>query len=71
MNTATQMSQPVLVTGATGFIGSRVVHKLLEQNISVKALVLPPEALPDQWGDRVGVVRDGSAFPRRMPRKRR
>lgn len=48
------------MTGATGFIDSRVVHKrLLEQNIAVKALVLPHDAFPGEWGDRVGVVRGG------------
>ncbi|ABW67997.1 NAD-dependent epimerase/dehydratase family protein [Desulfosudis oleivorans] len=59
MNSSKQMAQPVLVTGATGFIGSQVVHKLLEQDMAVKALVLPDEALPAAWGDRVEVVRGG------------
>ena len=63
MSNDKQMAQPVLVTGATGFIGSRVVHKLLEQNMAVKALVLPNEALPAAWGDRVEVVRGGISQP--------
>ncbi|MFZ5563023.1 MAG: NAD-dependent epimerase/dehydratase family protein [Thermodesulfobacteriota bacterium] len=64
MNSPKQMAQPVLVTGATGFIGSRVVHKLLEQNIAVKALVLPQEAIPEEWGNRVEVVRGGISEPK-------
>jgi 2-alkyl-3-oxoalkanoate reductase len=57
MNTGEKIAQPVLVTGATGFIGSRVVHKLLQNSISVKALVLPGEAVPAQWADRVEIIR--------------
>ncbi len=57
MNDLEAVAQPVLVTGATGFIGQRVVHKLLETNMAVKALVLPEEALPEEWTDRVKVVR--------------
>jgi nucleoside-diphosphate-sugar epimerase len=51
-----KIAQPVLVTGATGFIGSRVVHKLLQNNVAVKALVLPSEATPVEWTDRVEII---------------
>jgi nucleoside-diphosphate-sugar epimerase len=57
MITDEKIAEPVLVTGATGFIGSRVVHKLLLNNVAVKALVLPGEALPAQWADRVEIIR--------------
>lgn len=52
-----KIGEPVLVTGATGFIGSRAVHKLLLNNVAVKALVLPREAVPPEWNDRVEIVR--------------
>lgn len=51
----TCMAQPVLVTGATGFIGCRVVAGLLAKDIEVRALVLPGETTP--WDGRVSVVR--------------
>lgn len=51
-----KMAEPVLVTGATGFIGSRVVHKLLDQNITIKALVLPNESTPSEWAGRVEII---------------
>lgn len=57
MSTGGKIAQPVLVTGATGFIGSRVVNKLLQNNIVVKALVLPDEKTPPEWADRVEIVR--------------
>jgi len=52
-----QMAQPVLVTGATGFIGSRVVHKLIQNEIAVKILALPGEAVPAEWTDYVEIFR--------------
>ena len=57
------IAQPVLVTGATGFIGSRVVHKLLQQESTVRALVLPGEETPPAWSDRVAVVRGSISDP--------
>ena len=40
---------PVLVTGAGGFIGRRVVARLLQEGVGVRALLLPDEAAPAEW----------------------
>lgn len=53
----TGLRAPVLVTGAGGFIGRRLVAALLERNTETVALALPGEAVPEDWGDRVRVVR--------------
>ena len=57
MNETANIAQPVLVTGATGFIGRRVVEKLLSRHIAVRALVLPGEQTPAFWAGAVQVVR--------------
>jgi nucleoside-diphosphate-sugar epimerase len=58
-----KIAQPVLVTGATGFIGSRVVYKLLQNGIAVKVLALPGEATPAEWADKVEIVRGSISDP--------
>ncbi len=40
---------PALVTGATGFIGRRLVARLLAEGCAVRALVLPEEAVEGVW----------------------
>ncbi|MCX5848872.1 MAG: NAD-dependent epimerase/dehydratase family protein [Deltaproteobacteria bacterium] len=57
MSAEGKIEQPVLVTGATGFIGSRVVYKLLQNGIPVKVLALPDEATPSEWTEKVEIVR--------------
>lgn len=47
----------VLVTGATGYIGGRLVPKLLERGSSVRVLVRDPERIKGHpWASRVEVV---------------
>jgi len=48
-----RIAEPILVTGATGFIGRRLVQRLLDDGHSARALVLPGDVAPAQWGDRV------------------
>lgn len=48
---------PVLVTGATGFIGRRLMHRLRGEGITTRAFVLPDEAVPDTWRDAVEIIR--------------
>ena len=47
----------VLVTGATGYIGGRLIPRLLEQGHEVRAMARRSERLEDRpWGERVEVV---------------
>jgi uncharacterized protein YbjT (DUF2867 family) len=48
----------ILVTGATGYIGGRLVPELLDAGHRVRCLARTPSKLDDeQWSDRVDVVR--------------
>lgn len=47
----------ILITGANGFIGSHLTARLLSQNKRIRALVLPTETVPAEWGERVEIVR--------------
>jgi len=47
---------PVLITGATGFIGRHLVQRLLEQRVSVRVVTRDPTRLPAQWHNRVEVI---------------
>jgi nucleoside-diphosphate-sugar epimerase len=48
----------VLVTGAGGFLGSRVVTELLDRGHSVRAIIRPASrSIPAEWRDRVEIVR--------------
>ncbi|OYD69271.1 SDR family oxidoreductase [Rhodococcus sp. OK302] len=48
----------VLITGATGYIGGRLVPRLLEEGYQVRVLVRSPEKLRDvPWRDGVEIVR--------------
>lgn len=49
MNTVHRMNEPVLVTGSLGFIGKRLVSRLLAENYTVIAFDLPGQTLPDEW----------------------
>ncbi|MCX5387192.1 SDR family oxidoreductase [Streptomyces sp. NBC_00083] len=53
-----------LVTGATGYIGGRLVPQLLKAGHRVRCLARSPEKLRDQpWADRVEVVRGDVTDP--------
>ncbi len=54
---SSKLKKPVLVTGATGFIGKRIVSLLLDSEIPVRALVLPKEELPPEWNNSVATIR--------------
>lgn len=47
----------ILITGAAGFIGSHLTTRLLAQNKPIRALVLPSESIPADWGNRVEIMR--------------
>jgi nucleoside-diphosphate-sugar epimerase len=51
-----RIAEPILVTGATGFIGRRLTGRLLTEGYAPHALVLPDDPIPIEWGDRVRIV---------------
>ena len=50
-------STPILVTGASGFIGQQCVTKLVEQGHAVRAFVLPHENTSGMFPDAVEIIR--------------
>ena len=51
------MSEHILVTGATGYIGGRLVPRLLEAGQQVRCFVRDPERLRDfSWAERVEIA---------------
>lgn len=47
---------PILVTGASGFIGRHLTAKLLERGEPVRVVTRHPERLPVEWAGRVETV---------------
>jgi len=61
-------SKPVLVTGATGYIGGRLVPPLLEAGYRVRTLVRDARRLQGRpWSDRVEVVEGDALRPETLP----
>ena len=59
------MTEPrlILVTGATGYVGGRLVPKLLEKGYRVRCLVRDPSRLQGRvWLDRVEVMAGDALF---------
>ena len=51
------MTQRCLVTGATGYIGGRLIPRLLEEGVTVRVLVRHPERIAQHpWYDQVEIV---------------
>ena len=58
MNAVAEPGRLALVTGASGYIGGRLVPELLESGYRVRCLARSPEKLRDHpWRERVEVVR--------------
>jgi nucleoside-diphosphate-sugar epimerase len=71
MITEEKIVQPVLIAGAIGFIGSRVVYKLLKNNIAMIAPVLPHKLAPTEWAEKIEITRgsisDSQAYEPKFP----
>ncbi|MFK0386179.1 NAD(P)H-binding protein [Agrobacterium sp. NPDC090273] len=57
------MARRILVTGATGKLGKRVVERLLKRNSEVRILTRRPEEARRLWGDAVEVAQGDFADP--------
>lgn len=55
-----------LVTGATGYIGSHLVPRLLDAGHDVRVLSRNPDRLPQHWRDRVEVSRGDATDDRAL-----
>ena len=55
----------VLVTGATGYVGGRLVPRLLERGFEVRCMARDPNRLRlDPWSERVELVAADATDPK-------
>lgn len=67
--TSFDATSPVLVTGATGYVGGRLVPRLLDAGYRVRVLVRDPARLTGRsWSDRVEVVQGDALNPKSLAR---
>ena len=63
-----EQARLVLVTGATGYIGGRLVPKLLKAGYRVRCLVRDARRLQGRpWSDRVEVIEGDATRPETLP----
>jgi len=51
-----KIPQPILITGATGFIGSHIIQRLLKEEIKMIAFVLPKDTTPKEWENKIEII---------------
>ncbi|HAE55581.1 MAG TPA: DUF2867 domain-containing protein [Acidimicrobiaceae bacterium] len=60
---------PIVVTGATGYVGGRLIPRLLAAGYSVRCVARRPEELSDRlWKDQVEIVQADLSRPEEIPR---
>ncbi|MFA5940650.1 MAG: NAD-dependent epimerase/dehydratase family protein [Sinimarinibacterium sp.] len=52
-----RIAQPVLVTGANGFLGTHLVRRFIRAGIRPRAFILAGTPVPAEWHDAVEIVR--------------
>ena len=60
---------PIVVTGATGYVGGRLIPRLLAAGYSVRCVARRPEELSDRlWKDQVEIVQADLSRPEEILR---
>jgi hypothetical protein len=59
----------VLLTGATGYVGGRLLRKLEESGRPVRCMVRSPEALSERTAEQTEIVHGDVLGPESLPRE--
>jgi uncharacterized protein YbjT (DUF2867 family) len=66
-----KQSAHILLTGATGYVGGRLVPRLLDAGYDVRLLVRDPvRARGKAWADRVEILQGDLTLPETIPATR-
>lgn len=57
----------LLITGATGYVGGRLLERLSKEPVRLRAMARKPEGLRDWWGERVEVTAGDVLDPASLP----
>ncbi len=60
-------SPDVLIAGASGYVGGRLIQKLIERDVAVRGMSRNGEGLRAKWGDQIEVVEGDVLDPSTLP----